>query len=128
MKLLDSNIIIYSAEPENQFLRELIEDNCPFVSIISKIEVLGYHKIKPAEKDYFNTFFLNAPIIEINHNIIEKAISIRQAKKVSLGDSLIAATALIYDLELNTRNTDDFKNIEGLKLLNPFENTTPDIQ
>ena len=35
--------------------------------------------------------------------------------------ALIAATALVYDLELVTRNTKDFKWIPKLSVLNPFE-------
>lgn len=34
-------------------------------------------------------------------------------------DKLIAATALLYDLIVVTRNTEDFKNV-GVELLNPF--------
>jgi len=33
---------------------------------------------------------------------------------------VIAATALINEYTLITRNTDDFKKIKDLKLLNPF--------
>jgi predicted nucleic acid-binding protein len=40
---------------------------------------------------------------------------------VSLGDALIAATALEQGLPLVTRNTDDFKWIAGLQLVNPFK-------
>ncbi|MFN0077866.1 MAG: hypothetical protein ACKVY0_15530 [Prosthecobacter sp.] len=40
---------------------------------------------------------------------------------MSLGDAFIAATALEHDLELATRNTDDYKHITGLRLVNPFE-------
>ena len=35
-------------------------------------------------------------------------------------DALIAATALIHDLTVATRNTNDFKPF-GVKLINPFE-------
>lgn len=35
-------------------------------------------------------------------------------------DSIIAATALEYDLPLATRNTRDFRHIEGLTLIDPF--------
>ena len=41
--LLDSNIIIYSAQPEHAQLRELIAENAPAVSALSYLEVLGYH-------------------------------------------------------------------------------------
>jgi predicted nucleic acid-binding protein len=40
---------------------------------------------------------------------------------MSLGDALIAATALVHDLTLVTRNVEDFQWIQGLLLLNPFE-------
>jgi predicted nucleic acid-binding protein len=43
------------------------------------------------------------------------------ASKFSLGDALIAATALEHDLELATRNADDFKHVSGLKWSNPFD-------
>lgn len=43
MMLLDSNIIIYAAEQENEFLREFIAENNTYVSVLSYIEVLGYH-------------------------------------------------------------------------------------
>jgi predicted nucleic acid-binding protein len=38
---------------------------------------------------------------------------------LKLGDSLIAATAIIYDLTLYTRNIVDFEKIGGLKITNP---------
>lgn len=39
---------------------------------------------------------------------------------MSLGDAIIAATALENDLTLATANIKDFKHIEGLKLINPM--------
>jgi hypothetical protein len=42
--LLDSNIIIYAAQPEHAALRQFIETHTPAVSVISYIEVLGYYK------------------------------------------------------------------------------------
>jgi predicted nucleic acid-binding protein len=47
--------------------------------------------------------------------------ALRQQKKTSLADAVIAATALAHDLPLVTRNVDDFKHVAGLKLINPFE-------
>jgi len=120
MKLIDSNIIIYSAQPEHSFLRSFIATYTPFVSAMSMVEVLGYYKLSSLEKKYLTEFFSAATIIEISRPIIDKAVILRQAKKISVADSIIAATSLIYDLELNTRNMADFKQIKGLKLHNPF--------
>ena len=40
---------------------------------------------------------------------------------MTLGDALVAGTALAHNLTLVTRNTTDFAWIAGLTLLNPFE-------
>lgn len=53
-------------------------------------------------------------------DIIEIAIQLKQSRKMSLGDSVIAATALIHDLELYTHNVSDFAGIEGLRIVDPI--------
>ncbi|MEN9613663.1 MAG: hypothetical protein RLZZ628_4477 [Bacteroidota bacterium] len=60
-------------------------------------------------------------IIEVSHEIGLTAVKLRQNQRFSLGDSIIAATALIYDYELVTRNVGDFRGIEGLRIVNPFD-------
>ena len=49
MRLLDSNIIIYATDPENEWLRIWLEAEPFAISQISQIEVLGYHQITPEE-------------------------------------------------------------------------------
>jgi toxin FitB len=120
--IIDSNIIIYAAEPRHIFLREFIGINAPSVSIVSYIEVLGYGKLTVEQKVYFQDFFDSSRIFPVNKAIAKKAIALRQERKITLGDSVIAATALLYNHILITRNKDDFKWIHNLTLLNPFEN------
>jgi predicted nucleic acid-binding protein len=43
----------------------------------------------------------------------------RMYKKLKLGDAIIAATALEHNLALITRNIADFRNIAGLRVLDP---------
>lgn len=50
-----------------------------------------------------------------------KGIEVRKNYSVKLPDAIIAATALVHDYTLVTRNASDFKKISGLKLLNPWE-------
>jgi len=119
MKLLDSNILIYSADPQFSHLQSLVADPNNFVSAISKVEVLGYSGLSAEEKNYFNSIFQVLQILDVDKQVIEKAIEIRKKQRIKLGDALIAATALVHSLELNSRNVDDFKNISRLKLANP---------
>ena len=51
----------------------------------------------------------------------KKAIALRQQRKMSLADSILAATALENDWELVSRNVDDFEWIAELRLVNPFD-------
>lgn len=90
------------------------------VSVISEVEVLGYHKLNEPEKQFFRVYFDNVQKIPLNSPILQKAIKLRQQRKMSLGDSLIAATALECSLPLLTRNTTDFSGIEELEVYNPL--------
>lgn len=51
---------------------------------------------------------------------MEQAVKLRQLRKMTLGDALIAGTALVFGLTLVTRNVDDFQWIAGLSVLDPF--------
>lgn len=44
---------------------------------------------------------------------------------MTLGDALVAGTALAYSCMLITRNTSDFDWVPGLALFNPFTATGP---
>ncbi|GAX34780.1 type II toxin-antitoxin system VapC family toxin [Nodularia sp. NIES-3585] len=109
MILLDSNIIIYAAQVENEFLREFIAVNSPYVSALSYLEVLGYHQLNHEDKTYFEEFFNASEILPVSQAVIEQGVKLKQVKKMSLGDAIIAGTALVYDLPVVTRNIDDFR-------------------
>lgn len=68
--LLDSNITIYAVQPENEFLREFIANNSPYVSAISYLEVLGYHQLTDTDKNYFEDFFKASQILPISQAVI----------------------------------------------------------
>ena len=59
MYLLDSNILIYSAKPEYTFLRNYITNATAIsaVSVTKVIEVLGFHRLSPNDKEYFESCF-----------------------------------------------------------------------
>lgn len=119
--LLDSNIIIYASKPEYPELRRFIAEHATSVSAISLVEVLGYHLLKTEELSLLEAFFAAATLLPITQAVLREAVRLRQARKMSLGDALVAATALGNDLQLATSNTRDFAWIPGIKLLNPLD-------
>lgn len=121
MKILDTNILIYSGQPPYQeLLSPYIKDRANAFSVISRVETLGFINITLKQVQYFESIFLLLQPLPIESDIIEKAIELKQSKKMKLGDALIAASALAHNAELITRNTEDFKSIPNLRVFNPL--------
>ncbi len=118
--LLDTNIIIYLAQPGGEKLQEQISSASPAASLIARVESLGFHRITGEERSRLEMVFAWVEILPVNDAVAEAAILLRQRRRMKLGDALIAATALLYDLPLVTRNEEDFKHITGLRVVNPF--------
>ncbi|MET4081054.1 putative nucleic acid-binding protein [Pedobacter sp. UYP30] len=119
--LIDTNVII------DNFGNKLTENAKALlfsvdlnVSAVTKIELLGWVNATKEQLQPLYGFMEIASILPISEAVIEKTIVIRQTKKIALGDAIIAATALVYDLALISRNTSDFKNIDGLKVFDPY--------
>ena len=123
MILLDSNILIYSASEQHKDLRELIKKSEAVCSIISKLEILGYHKITAEQIKYFEAVFKVIDILPIPDEVINQAIKYRQKKAMSVGDTIIAASAKIFNCDLYTNNVEDFVNIKDFKIINPVKQT-----
>jgi len=122
--LLDTNTVInflgatmpdYSMKVMNNIL-----DKESLISIITKMETLGYNFKSKDEQFTMEYFVEGSTVLQINDDIVNKTIHIRKTNKLKLPDAIIAATALVYDLTLITRNTSDFADIQGLKVINPF--------
>lgn len=119
--LIDSNILIeFSGKllPEKSLglVSSIIDDEFN-ISVINKIEVLGY----PSVDNKLRNFINSANLINLDTNITERTIELRINHSIKIPDAIIAATALKHKLILLTRNTADFKQIPKLKLENPWE-------
>lgn len=101
------------------FMNSII-DAVPTISVITKIEVLGFNA--PDEPYQLLVSFMNdAYVIGLTDSIVEKCIEIRKNYKTKLPDAIIAATALVNGLTIVSRNTKDFQSIAGLTYINPHE-------
>ena len=125
--LIDSNIIIYAALPGHQAVREFIAEHSPSVSAVSYVEVLGYNRLTEQARQFFEEFFAAAGVLPVSNDVIEQAVRLRQSRRMTLGDALIAGTALAHDLTLVTRNIEDFDWVKNLRLLNPFSSESDTI-
>jgi predicted nucleic acid-binding protein len=122
--LLDSNIILSASKSYNDSLRDFIARTPHSISLISKIEILGYSYILPYEQKFLKEYFESVSLIALSDEIADVAISLRKIRRITLGDSIIAATALFHNFDLVTNNEQDFFWIEDLNLINPLKNVS----
>ena len=124
--LWDTNTIIYylqqqfSAKAE-KYIDNLLKDEQPVISAITEIELLCWKSATSKDINVINNFIADAFVIEIEQPIKIKDAEIRKNSGVKLADAIIAATAIIYNLTLLTRNIDDFKKVRNIKITNPWE-------
>ena len=124
--LWDTNTAIYFLQQQfpinaEKYIDSILQTNIPIISAITEIELLCWKTASENDLKVLNNFIQDATVIELEQEIKSKTAEIRKANKIKLPDSIIAATAIVYNLTIITRNTADFKNIDGLITINPFE-------
>jgi predicted nucleic acid-binding protein len=119
--LLDTNTVIdYMGNklPGNArtALAQIIDDEIN-LSVINKIELLGFSKVEQDLSDFVSC----SNICPMDDGIVDKTIEVRRLYKIKLPDAVIAATALQHGFALVTNNTKDFLGIKDLEVVNPYE-------
>lgn len=118
--LLDSNILIYAVNERKPELEALVTSSENAVPSVVQIEVYGFPGLKAEEKAALDVLFRRLTVYPLDTPVIERAIALRQERKMGLADAIVAAPALVQSLPLVTRNIADFGHVAGLKLVNPF--------
>jgi predicted nucleic acid-binding protein len=91
------------------------------ISVITKIEVLGFDDL-PAKMQAIEEFVNTATLLSLDESVTKQAILLRREyKKLKLGDAIIAATAINYELALITHNIADFNKIHNLQIIDPYK-------
>ena len=124
MYLLDTNTVIYylksALPPKAMQILHAIVDERPMLSVITKMELLGFN-YKQMEEQLLMTQFTQASyMLNIDDEIVANTISLRKQFKIKLPDAIIAATAISHNLILLTHNTTDFTKIQKLTVIDPF--------
>lgn len=124
--LVDTNILIYylagALGPEQKRVIDAVLEGSFTISIITRIELLGWKGHTPDGRIQARRLLDCARCLPLTIPLAEKAIELRSSINISLPDAVIAASALSLDTTLVTRNEHDFARVPGLKVLNPFQN------
>ena len=137
MYLIDTNVISEARKKSKAntgvraFLKQVIEDNARiFISVVTigelrrGVELIRYRG-DVRQADQLENWLANLliehrdQVLNINQDIAQLWARLRVPHPENILDKLIAATALIYELTVVTRNHKDFITT-GARVLNPF--------
>jgi predicted nucleic acid-binding protein len=120
--LIDSNVIIDFCNGKlSEKGRKFLERLAPEISIVTNIELFATKNISVAEQELLARFVSIALVHPVTVDLIEATIEIRKEYRLKLPDAIIAATALVFDLVLLSRNTSDFSKVNGLQVVNLYD-------
>jgi len=123
--LIDTNILIYYlagafSSDKKPLIDKILQESFN-ISIITRTELLGWKGHTPEGLAKAYRMLDCARCLSLTETIAEKTIELRTQSSISLPDAVIAASALSLDATILTRNEKDFIQVEGLRILNPFQ-------
>ena len=124
MVLCDTNIFIeiYRRNDTIRAVLERIGYNNIVISDVTRAE-LFYGAINKIELSKIRKDLNKIPTLHIDHSISQMAVSLVEqyclSHKMDLEDAIIAATSILYQIELYTLNIKDFVFIPDIKLYKP---------
>jgi predicted nucleic acid-binding protein len=121
--LIDTSAVIkYLNEtfpaPGIAFLDKILNEEST-ISFIAEIELQVWSPSDPKDIRIYQSFVEQSTVLGLNQDIIRETIRIRRQDKLKLPDSLIAATAIVYDKTRVADNDKDFMRVSGLRYINP---------
>ena len=131
--LLDTNVISETIRKNPDETVKLWFQNVPsahlYISVLSLGEIRrGIEKLHDFSKKNFLInwlendlcFWFEERVVPVSLGVADKWGYLTATKKLPAIDSLLAATALTYNMKLVTRNILDFAKITGLEVINPW--------
>jgi len=121
--LFDTNVWIDAIAgrlPADTFLKFVVQAEWVGYSAITRLELFGFPDLTKPEEEKLAELLKHFVEVGVDSSTVDKAITIRKATRIKVPDAIIAATAIIKECSLVTRNTEDFKGISGLNIINPY--------
>jgi len=134
--LLDTNVISELVKPNcNQNVKSLLDNfnwNDTYLSAFTFGELCyGLEKMPEGKRKHELSIwiYMKLPVSFKNRILFHDTdvfiewgkLRARSKRTLPYDDSLLAAVALCHNMILVTRNTSDFEGIEGIKLINPWD-------
>ena len=120
--LIDTNAVIdYLGNKLPSQGASFLDNLIPSVSVITRIEILGWFQITSFQLTSLSAFIDNATVYPLDEKIIVKTIELRQQFRIKTPDAIIAATAIVNNRILVTHNAKDFNRISELNVVDPYD-------
>ncbi|MCZ4223327.1 type II toxin-antitoxin system VapC family toxin [Pedobacter rhodius] len=124
--LWDTNTVIYYLQrqlplPAEKFIDEILSGSRPAISAITEIELRCWKAATQDDITVLNNFINDSFVYELYSDVKDKTVELRKDFNIKLPDAIIAATALVNNFTLLSRNSKDFVKIKNLKFINPFD-------
>jgi predicted nucleic acid-binding protein len=113
--LLDTNIVLYLLNGD-KVLAEIIDNKTPYISFITEMELLSFHKLSTENEMEVKVFLAHCHIVDMNAKIKAAAIDIRKKCGLKLPDSIIAATSEFLNISMLTADS-EFNKLKSLHIL-----------
>jgi predicted nucleic acid-binding protein len=120
--LLDTNVLIAQGNGEFTLFFEGLTTQRIVISVINRIELLAGSRLTEPQRSALVSLLDEFQEVGLTDEVVSMTIELLQSRQVKrLPDAIIAATALVTDSTLVTRNTIDFQRVTGLTLVDPSQ-------
>jgi predicted nucleic acid-binding protein len=123
--LLDTNSLIYyfqGAPQMDPVFRQIERGEArPLVSIITEIELLGFPRLTRLDETRIRSLLSGFTVVAVDERIASQAVALKRRHAIKTPDAIIAATALLEDACLVTRDQALLDRVPEVQSLNPFD-------
>jgi predicted nucleic acid-binding protein len=104
--VLDSNTIIdvFNGLISLESFKQALSDTERIISVITEIELLSFPRITEEQETRIKPFLAELEIVPLTEEVKRKTIEFRRRANTKLPDSIIAATSIVSNAVLITRD------------------------